>query len=1308
MGTNGRCVGIRYGLAALILGTLFHTAPASACAVLNELIAQCASEAINATGNGQTCSSEISSGYTTDGQAVYACGITCILADGSTHSVGSGSVICSDPPPGPVAAAPKDIYNDNPVNKCGSIIQVDNLSVGESVPMVGLSDPLYYFTNRVRGRTADYSVDYAYNYQGGVYFPATITIAGRTIADTSIPHAGASSTFTWDGKDQDGHYLLGSREATISFGGVTPSIKVTLGGWRAFDAGLGGWLISSYHFYDGLRKRIYMGDGEIRQAEAMAVHQLADGRVRVDVTPSALMAVSADGSEAYIFDMQGVHQETRSTMSGALLKRFNHDVQKRLTSVVDGFGNVTQIQRPSANLIKIIAPFGQVTQLHLDPNGWAERIEDPGQRFYDMTYVDEFGLLKTFTKPSGEVSTLSYDTNGLLSHDESTSGAFWNMILNFAGNTRTVAMTSAEGRTYTFQIDSSQPGYVRTETSPGGATSTTTYRPGVLSDLVTADGLTEHTTLVTNQQFDAMTSFLVDKVILSTPSGDSSTVLNSQSVTVDPLKNILHPDAQGLTTAIDGRVFSSVLRNSTYTFTSPERRTTTVQINAHDQVVSSRDGSLTPVNFSYDPRGRLSGVAQGARSVTATYNSAGLIQALRNPLNQITHFAYDEHAQLTSEVLPDGREIKFTYDPAGNLASVQPPSRPRHDFVYNLFDLVASYLPPQLSSPTAATTYSYNRDKQLTEIHRPDGSLIGFNYAPASGLLSSVTTPEGSYSGTYNSANQLVSLDSPGGAKLSWSYDSTQIQSFQTTTNSFSGAVNYLYSHLVPTAEIVTDQHETPNAIALAYDGDLLLVKAGDLSLTRNSLGQVTKTKLGNIEENFTYSSGIGEVASYTVLIKGAQFYKESYIRDLLGRITTKTIEETKGKPDTYVYTYDSSGRLTHAAKNGKVLRTYVYDENSNRISVTDAQGKISATYDNQDRLLTYGNSVYTYNNLGERTITTTARGRTSMTLAYDSLGALTQAKLGGLNLHYLNDALGRRLEKFKGQTLKSRYLYDPQGRIVAEIGSDGLVKSRFVFASTNHSPDYMIRNQVLYKYIHDQLGSVRFVLNATTGRIVSKFSYDEFGIVESSTRASFQPFGFAGGISDADTGLVRFGARDYDPAVGRWISKDPILFKGGDTSLYGYSLADPINRIDPTGLASCTYSISSHTLVCTPNEGGSPITLGPAGVFSGNNNFGSNCLNNPACANNSNNGPIPPGSYTIDQGNRPGFFGINPTGPLGSLNNTSFGQNYLGLRGGFELHTGTRSNGCITSNPSNQGSYNQIQNLLTNEMGSNTLTVSP
>lgn len=64
-----------------------------------------------------------------------------------------------------------------------------------------------------------------------------------------------------------------------------------------------------------------------------------------------------------------------------------------------------------------------------------------------------------------------------------------------------------------------------------------------------------------------------------------------------------------------------------------------------------------------------------------------------------------------------------------------------------------------------------------------------------------------------------------------------------------------------------------------------------------------------------------------------------------------------------------------------------------------------------------------------------------------------------------------------------------------------------------------------------------------------------------------FTNIGFAGGLYDKDTELVRFGARDYDPQTGQWTSKDPILFDGGTSNLYEYVLNDPVNNFDPDGL---------------------------------------------------------------------------------------------------------------------------------------------
>jgi RHS repeat-associated protein len=88
-----------------------------------------------------------------------------------------------------------------------------------------------------------------------------------------------------------------------------------------------------------------------------------------------------------------------------------------------------------------------------------------------------------------------------------------------------------------------------------------------------------------------------------------------------------------------------------------------------------------------------------------------------------------------------------------------------------------------------------------------------------------------------------------------------------------------------------------------------------------------------------------------------------------------------------------------------------------------------------------------------------------------------------------------------------------------------------------------------------------------SSGNMVKQIEYDTFGFILTDTDTDFEiPFGFAGGLLDSDTGLVRFGYRDYDPDIGRWTAKDPIGFAGGDTDLYGYVLNDPVNLVDPTG----------------------------------------------------------------------------------------------------------------------------------------------
>src|SRR4029453_2018992 len=90
---------------------------------------------------------------------------------------------------------------------------------------------------------------------------------------------------------------------------------------------------------------------------------------------------------------------------------------------------------------------------------------------------------------------------------------------------------------------------------------------------------------------------------------------------------------------------------------------------------------------------------------------------------------------------------------------------------------------------------------------------------------------------------------------------------------------------------------------------------------------------------------------------------------------------------------------------------------------------------------------------------------------------------------------------------------------------------------------------------------------------VAEAIDYDEYGKVAFDTNPGFQPFGFAGGLYDRDTGLVRFGARDYDPQTGRWLRKDPMRFGAGSTNLYSYAGGNPVSFTDPLGLATMYWN---------------------------------------------------------------------------------------------------------------------------------------
>jgi len=221
-------------------------------------------------------------------------------------------------------------------------------------------------------------------------------------------------------------------------------------------------------------------------------------------------------------------------------------------------------------------------------------------------------------------------------------------------------------------------------------------------------------------------------------------------------------------------------------------------------------------------------------------------------------------------------------------------------------------------------------------------------------------------------------------------------------------------------------------------------------------------------------------------------------------------------------------------------------------------------TYSIEGNLLTAGSDTYQFDADGFLTSKTTSEGTTSY--KYSSRGELLEVTMpDGMVISYDYEPMGRRIaKKINGQVVE-KYLWSGRLRLLEVYDGNDNLLMRFNYADDRvpYSMEYLGQT---YYLLYDQIGSLRAVVD-NMGNVVKRIDYDSFGNVILDSDPSFRiPIGFAGGLYDVDTGLVRFGLRDYDPSIGRWMAKDPIDFAGGSVNLYEYVLNDPVNWVDPEG----------------------------------------------------------------------------------------------------------------------------------------------
>ena len=932
----------------------------------------------------------------------------------------------------------------------------------------------------------------------------------------------------------------------------------------------------------GSGSRGFSGDGSaaVRAAlaNARAVGVGPDGAVHVvdadnnrirRLTPplpssslDAIVVASPDGSVVFEFDREGRHQRTLDALTGVEVLRFEYDAERRLTRIVDGDANATVIERPAFGRVDIVGPFGARTQLSLDAEGYLGQLTNPANERLSASYAPG-GLLASFTDARGTASTYEYDTRGRLIAAVGRDAKRTTLARTETASGYRVEVKTPMARAVAYQVTERPDGGLERTTTDATGLRTDEVRAADASTTVKVDGVAL-TQLATPDPRWGLTSPLPGSATLQVPGQAATTSSTSSSVTLADAANKLSVTGRTDTTTVGTRTWKSVYDAGarTITSTSPEGRSSTLTLDAKGRVVAQQASGVESVFYAYDPRGRVETVTQGqgsaARVIRYVYDDRGRLASVTDPAGRVSSYGYDDADRVTSATGPAGT-ARASYDASGNIATLTPPGRPASTLTAAVDDRLDGYTLP---GGAGSVSYRLNDDRQYSGVVLPGGAAVDMAYDPE-GRLRGVTRAAGTTSFAFDPAGRLATASAPSGVVVTPTYSGP----FPTGA-SVSGPVSgrtavALDAELRPASETVNGA----NAAAYVYDRDGLVTKAGTLALTRHpSLGHVTATSLAAVATSISLDT-FGQLTRLAATTGTTTLFEaRTDSHDALGRVVTRT--ETIGGPaTTWGYRYDPAGRLEAVSRDGVEIASYGYDAAGNRTSLTREGVTEKAAYDDADRLMSAGGRSFTHTANGElETATETATGAVTR-YRYD-LGRLVGVELSdGRKVDYLLDGSGQRVGKRVDGALVAGFLW-AGGRVVGELDGSGALVSRFVYGSRAHVPDYLVKAGTTYRVVTDALGSIRLVVDTATGAIAQRIDYDEFGHMLADSAPGFQPFGYAGGLLDRDTGLVLMGARSYDPTLGRFTTRDPVGFSGG-ANHYAYASSDPINRIDPSGLSA-------------------------------------------------------------------------------------------------------------------------------------------
>ncbi|MBT2480365.1 polymorphic toxin-type HINT domain-containing protein [Streptomyces sp. ISL-94] len=582
-----------------------------------------------------------------------------------------------------------------------------------------------------------------------------------------------------------------------------------------------------------------------------------------------------------------------------------------------------------------------------------------------------------------------------------------------------------------------------------------------------------------------------------------------------------------------------------------------------------------------------------------SYNQRGMLESVVNQAGDKWSFEYDLRGRQTKQTDPDKGTSTMTYGQGDRLATVTDARgkviAPEYD---DLGRTIATHegsvtgpkltsttfdtLPGAIGLPVASTRY-VNGNAYTQEVTGYDSE-----YRPT-GTKITIPASEGALAGTYSYTSGYrpntglaawTSQPAVGGlpAELtSMKYNHLELPTIMGIQGkTFVGKVDYspmgdvLRTESGPAGSQVYATHfydeQTRDLTRTVNDKEQSPSRINDTSYDYDAVGNILK---------ITDKEG-PEAAPTT----DVQCFAYDYLRRMNEAWTATDncaaqpgaagpgSKPQVGGPSAYwsSYSFDAAGNRTKEVQHNPtgdltkdVTRTYTYgtpgQAGANGLKKVDTTGPSGTRTES-----------YTYDAAGN-TKTRTIQGDTQ-TLDWDSTGQLTQVTKGTESTEFVYDGGGDRLIKREpsGTTLylpgtevkltaagkleSTRYYAHPAGPMMVKTAKDGVITTSYLMG--------------------DQNGTATTSVDATTSAVTRR-KFTPYGEVRGAVPSIWPgKKGFVGGEVDESTGLVHLGAREYDPATGRFISVDPIVdySEPKQQNPYVYANNSPVTFSDPSGLS--------------------------------------------------------------------------------------------------------------------------------------------